>query len=155
VGALSRVQRLQDLALSAFILQVLSEAVSQFASETAEGFEKQSAVLKVWSIGRKGVLLSSLPIPDEKGQQVAQHCDHGCGRFHHKQVELVGIKPVLLFGVVSRNAGQSGAGPLGLWCDRCRTARAQTTCTSAAGQGCRSRSTFGLAVRSFEGDKRG
>jgi hypothetical protein len=64
------------------------------------------------------------------------------GSFDHKQVELKGIRPVLLLGVVSRNAGESGAGPRRRWCDRCPTAKAETTCTSAAGQGCWSRTTF-------------
>ena len=110
---------------------------------TPRRVERKPAVLRGWSIGRKAVLRSSVLIPDEKGQQVAQHCDNGCGRFDHKPVELVGIKPAFPPGVVSRNAGESWAGLRWLWCDRCRTAKAQTTCTSAAGQGCRSPTTFG------------
>jgi hypothetical protein len=77
---------------------------------TPRRVERKPAVLRVWSIGRKAVPRSSVSIPDEKGQQVAQHCDHGCGRFDHMPVELVGIKPAFPPGVVSRNAGESWAG---------------------------------------------
>ena len=77
---------------------------------TPRRVERKPAVLRVWSIGRKAVPRSSVSIPDEKGQQVAQHCDHGCGRFDHMPVELVGIKPAFPPGVVSRNAGESGVG---------------------------------------------
>jgi hypothetical protein len=83
---------------------------------TPRRVERKPAVLRGWSIGRKAVLRSSVLIPDEKGQQVAQHCDNGCGRFDHKPVELVGIKPAFPPGVVSRSAGESWAG---LGCDGC------------------------------------
>ena len=138
-AALSRVQHQLDQALPAFTLQVLSQAVSELASAPPERFQKQPAALDVWNHGRKGALPSLL---SRKVSRLSSIATTVGGSFDHKQMELKGIRPVLVLGVVSRNAGESGAGPRRRWCDRCPTAKAETTCTSAAGQGFWSRTTF-------------
>lgn len=137
--ALSRVQHQLDQARTAFILQVLSQAVSEFASEPPRTVRKTACrfgYLEYWPQGSAPITLV------EKGQQVAQHCDHSWPQLRFEAGGVEGNQPKLLPGVVSRNAGESEAGRRRRRRDRCPTAKAETPCTSAAGQKCRSRTTF-------------
>ena len=105
--ALSRVQHQLDQALPAFIRQVLSQAAFELPSAPPRTVRKTAFRFSV-----SGILAArersrhSCRFPTRKVSRLRSIATTVGGSFDHKQVELKGIKPVLLLGVAIRSAGE-------------------------------------------------